>query len=207
MLGPVNDANAGWVLLARVVRPQGRRGEVLADIFTDFPETFTDRRQIFLRPTGGAPSSQLSEIRVESHWLHKGRVVLKFAHVDSIEDAEKLRGCEVVVTREDRMPLKDDAVYVSDLIGVSVVDISSGGDSIAGEIIDVEPEAAGPAMLVIRTPAGTERLIPFVRAYLHRLDITASRLEMVLPAGLLAMQAPETEQERLTHAQDREEPG
>jgi 16S rRNA processing protein RimM len=102
----------------------------------------------------------------------------------------------VVIPREERMPLEGDAVYVSDLLGVRVIDVSRGGAEDAGEITDVEPEAAGPAMLVIRTPAGDERLIPFVRAYLRKIDLEAKRMEMELPPGLLAMQAPLTEQER-----------
>jgi 16S rRNA processing protein RimM len=193
--------HATWVLLARIVRPQGRRGEVLADIFTDFPEHFTERNRLFLRPPPGTGLETMRETRVESHWLHKGRVVLKFAQVDSIADAENLRGFEVVVPREERMPLEGDAVYVSDLLGVRVIDVSRGGAEDAGEITDVEPEAAGPAMLVVRTPAGDELLIPFVRAYLRKIDLEAKRMEMELPLGLLAMQAPLTEQERLSEPQ------
>ena len=147
----------------------------------------------------------MREAKVESHWLHKGRVVLKFAQVDSIADAENLRGFEVVIPREERMPLEGDAVYVSDLLGVRVIDVSRGGAEDAGEITDVEPEGAGPAMLVIRTPAGDELLIPFVRAYLRKIDIEAKRLEMELPVGLLAMQAPLTEQERLDNPSQRTE--
>jgi 16S rRNA processing protein RimM len=190
---------AGWVLLARVVRPQGRRGEVLADIFTDFPQSFAQRGRLFLRPPAGTQPVVMTEVKVESHWLHKGRVVLKFSHVNSITDAEQLRGFDVVVPQEERIPLGDDAVYVSDLLGAQIVDISRGGAEQAGVIIDVEPEGTGPAMLVIRTPAGDELLIPFVRAYLRKIDIDAKRLEMELPEGLLAMQAPLTEQERLAH--------
>ena len=132
----------------------------------------------------------MQEAKVESHWLHKGRVVLKFSRVDSMVEAEKLRGFEVVIPREERMPLEGDAVYVSDLLGVRVIDVSGGGATEAGEITDVEPEGPGPAMLVIRTPAGDELLIPFVRAYLRKMDIEGKRLEMDLPAGLLAAQAP-----------------
>src|SRR6202034_4158874 len=113
-----------------------------------------------------------------------------------IPDAENLRGFEVVIPREERMPLEGEAVYVSDLLGVRVIDVSRGAED-AGEITDVEPEGAGPAMLVIRTPSGDELLIPFVRAYLRKIDLEAKRLEMELPVGLLAMQAPLTEQERL----------
>ena len=192
--------HATWVLLARIVRPQGRHGEVLADIFTDFPEHFAERKRLFLRPPVGA----LLDARVVSHWLHKGRVVLKFAQVDSIADAENLRGFEVVIPREERMPLEGDAVYVSDLLGVRVIDVSRGGAEDAGEITDVEPEGAGPAMLVIRTPGGDELLIPFVRAYLRKIDLEAKRMEMELPLGLLAMQAPLTEREQLAEPRSTE---
>ena len=176
-----------WVLLARVVRPQGRRGEVLAENFTDFPQEFSRRKRVFLRL---GDSSAMRETRVESHWLHKGRVVLKFAEVDSITAAEELRGWEVVIPLAERMPLEDDAVYVSDLLGMHVIDTSRDGAD-AGEITDVEPEGTGPAMLVIRTADGDELLIPFVRAYLKKVDIAARRLEMELPEGLLSVQRPE----------------
>jgi 16S rRNA processing protein RimM len=179
-----------WVLLARIVRPQGRHGEVLADIFTDFPEHFAQRKRLFLRPSAKGQADAMREVKVVSHWLHKGRVVLKFAQVDSMTEAENLRGFDVVIPREERMPLAGDAVYVSDLLGARVIDVSRGGFTDAGEITDVEPEGPGPAMLVIRTLAGDELLIPFVRAYLRKMDIEGKRLEMDLPEGLLAVQAP-----------------
>jgi 16S rRNA processing protein RimM len=188
-------ADSSWVLLARIVRPQGRSGEVLAEIFTDFPERFAERQGLYLRPPTGAPTAAMRQAKVEAQWLHKGRVVLKFSHVASIADAENLRGFEVVIPREERIPLEGDAVYVSDLLGVRVIDVSGGCAEDAGEITDVEPEGAGPAMLVIRNQAGEELLIPFVRAYLRRVDIEGKRLEMELPMGLLAMQAPLREQE------------
>jgi len=177
-----------WVLLARVVRPQGRRGEVLAELFTDFPEQFPHRKQIYLRTEN---SSAMQKTRVESYWLHKDRIVLKFAGVDSISAAEELRGYEVVVPVADRVPLEGDSVYVSDLLGLHVIDISGVGNADAGEIIDVEPEGSGPAMLVIRAEDGEELLIPFVRAYLRKIDMPAGRVEMELPEGLLAAQRPD----------------
>jgi 16S rRNA processing protein RimM len=179
-----------WVLLAHIVRPQGRHGEVLADIFTDFPEHFAQRKRLFLRPPAQGQADAMREVKVLSHWLHKGRVVLRFSQVDSMAEAENLRGFDLVIPREERMPLSGDAVYVSDLLGVRVIDVSRGGSTDAGEITDVEPEGPGPAMLVIRTLAGDELLIPFVRAYLRKMDIEGKRLEMDLPEGLLAAQAP-----------------
>ncbi len=206
----LSEPAESWVLLARIVRPQGRRGEVLADIFTDFPERFAGRHGLFLRPPAGTPSPgtpsiDMREATVEASWLHQGRVVLKLAQVDSIADAETLRGFDVVIRREARMPLEDDAIYVSDLVGMRVVDVSNGGAQDTGEIVDVEPEGIGPSMLVVRTQAGNEVLIPFVRAYLSKVNVAAKRLEMDLPEGLVAMQAPLTEQERLAAQQAADE--
>ena len=176
-----------WVLLARIVRPQGRKGEVLADIFTDFPDRFSQRKRLFLRAPDG---SAMREAHVESQWRHKDRIVLKFLQVDSITEAETLRGFEVVVAPGERVPLEGDAVYVSDLVGLHVIDITPGVPEDAGEIVDVEPEGAGPAMLVIHAADGEELLIPFVRAYLRTVDLAAGRMEMELPPGLLATQRP-----------------
>lgn len=202
------EADDAWVLLARIVRPQGRRGEVLADSFTDFPERFAGREGLFVRPLSGGPAT-MRGAKVEANWLPQGRatgrVVLKLAGVDSITDAEALRGFEVVVRQEARIPLEGDAVYVSDLLSMRVTDVRQGAAAHVGEIIDVEPEGTGPAMLVVRTPDESEVLIPFVRAYLRKVDTAGKSIEMDLPEGLVAMQAPPTEQERLAAAPAEDE--
>lgn len=203
----MTNTEASWVVLARIVRPQGRRGELLADILTDFPQSFAQRKRLYLRALGpGIPNIAAAqraipekspeetnpvEATLEDYWLHKGRVVLKFAGIDSISDAEKLRNCEVLVPLAERMPLTGDAVYISDLIGAHVID----GALDVGEIIDVQPEGAAAAMLVVRTQTKDPALIPFVKAYLKRVDLTAKRVEMELPEGLLSIQAPLTVEE------------
>src|SRR5690242_20546910 len=95
-MNPESQTGAPWVILARLVRPQGRHGEILADILTDFPERFAERKRLFLvsRETSREP---VREALLESHWLHKGRVVLKFSGVDSINDADALRGLLVAI--------------------------------------------------------------------------------------------------------------
>jgi 16S rRNA processing protein RimM len=188
--------NASWVVLARVVRPQGRRGELLAEILTDFPNSFAQRKQLFLRSEGGEAGADVRPVVLEAFWHHKGRVVLKFTGIDSIGDAEPFRGFEVVVPLSERMPLTEDAVYVSDLVGARVMDVSRVPAEDVGEIVDVVPEGPGPAMLVLNTGAREPGLVPFVKAYLQRIDLAAKRLEMLLPEGLLAIDAPLTVEER-----------
>jgi len=125
-----------WVWLARIRRPQGRRGEVFAEILTDFPEKFAERRHLWLLqdPAAGAdtrvPATRAESfapqaVRLSNHWLHKGGVVLHFAGVDSISDAEKLAGTIVAIPREQRATVSEDAVYISDLAGCMLVDVAN----------------------------------------------------------------------------------
>src|SRR5690349_5178815 len=99
-------ASSGWVWLARVKRTQGRKGEVFAEILTDFPEKFAERRRLWLlRDPDVKLKSDVDdprEVELVHHWLHKGGVVLHFAGVDSISAAEELAGMIVAIPREER---------------------------------------------------------------------------------------------------------
>lgn len=189
-----------WTTLAHLIRPQGRHGEILADILTDFPERFAERKRLFLVASGtGGGVLPAREITLEKHWLHKDRIVLKFDGVDSINDAEALRGFDVVIPFSERAELDAGSVYISDLIGCEVVDVA-GGEISVGTIADVDREAS---LLVVRAAKGAEHLIPFAQAYLVNLDVTAKRVEMRLPEGLLEIDAPVTDKER----SELEQPG
>jgi len=184
-------SDADWAILARLVRPQGRHGEILADLLTDFPERFAERKRLFLvaSETSRTPAR---EVTLERHWLHKSRVVLKFSGIDSINDAELLRGLLVAIPASERAPLSDGAVYISDLIGGEVVNVSSSPASV-GTITDVDREAG---LLVVQPAGGGEILIPFAKAYLADIDVKGKRIEMRLPDGLLDINAPVSEEER-----------
>lgn len=180
-----------WTLLAKILRAQGRRGEVLAELLTDFPERFSDRRRLFLLP----PRSEAAhDVQLEEHWIPQGkiagRVVLKFAGVDSISDAEALRDFEVVIPREERMALEEDAQYIGDLVGCSLIDVANDAERTVGVVESVERAQGIAAMLVVRRHDGDELLVPFARAYLRRIDITAKLIEMALPAGLTSLNLP-----------------
>lgn len=184
-----------WVWLARVRRAQGRKGEVLAEVLTDFPEKFAERKRVWLLAgVGGGVSATAGEPRemeLVSHWMHKagqtGDVVLHFAGVNSISEAEALRGLIVVIPREERVALGEDAVYVGDLIDCALVDVASGAERLIGEIEDVDREAGPVALLVVKGVDGAEVLVPFAKAYLRRIDLDARRVEMTLPEGLVGL--------------------
>ena len=186
---PEQQPCAPWTVLARLVRPQGRRGEILADLLTDFPERFAERTRLSLLSSENSPAP-IREASLENHWLHKGRIVLKFAGVDSITDAEALRGLFVAIPASQRTPLTDGSVYIADLIGCEIFDLNTSKS--IGIITDVDRDAA---LLEVKTPRGEQALVPFAKAFLVTMDLAAKRIEMRLPEGLLDINAPITEEE------------
>ena len=194
---------AQWVWLARIRRPQGRKGEVFAEILTDFPEKFAQRRRLWLLKIEGAGAPGPSHlgtretkpidldprpVQLTNHWLHKGGIVLHFAGADSITAAETLAGLIVAIPLAERAPLGDGEVYIADLIGCALVDVAGEAPVEVGVIEDVDRTAGPVALLVVRTVAG-EVLIPFAKSYLRRLDLAARRVEMALPEGLAGLNA------------------
>jgi len=175
-----------WVWLARIRRTQGRKGEVFADILTDFPEKFAARRRLWL--LAEAASCAPREIELVAHWLHKGGVVLHFSGVDSISAAETLSGLIVAIPLAERALLAGDEVYIADLIGCTLFDVASQAPTSVGEIEDVDRTAGPVALLVVRGSTG-EVLIPFAKSYLRKLDLEGKRVEMALPDGLADLNA------------------
>ena len=191
----MTQISPAWIVLAHLLRPQGRRGEVLAELLTDFPERFEEQRRVYLAAPGfEGDSANAREAEVAGFWLpvgkNQGRIVLHFAGVDSISDAELLAGLEVIVPREERQALDEDSVYISELIGCTVYD----GASAVGRVDDVQfattadgsrrLEDAAP-LLAVTSPEGDEILIPFAKAFLVAVDIEARRIDMNLPEGLV----------------------
>lgn len=184
MTQKASDAPPSWLRVARIARPQGHRGEVVADLLTDFPERFATNPSVHLRAPGISLPSRSAV--VERSRLHQGRIVLKLAGCDSMNDAERLRDFDVVVPWEQRTPLSADAVYVAELAGCVLIDTRTGTS--IGSILDVDRESSNTELLVVQTAEGRELLVPFVRAYLPQLDLVARTLHMHLPEGLIELE-------------------
>lgn len=187
-----------WALLATLIRPQGRKGELLADLLTDFPDRFHERKRLFLLPPAQL-GTRAREVQLEDFWLLRNRLVLKFEGVDSINDAEALRGFDVAIPLAERAPLEPGSAYISDLVGCTVFDLNRDGAEV-GEIVEVDRESSNADLLVLRRRgmrgAAGEVLIPFVRDYLVAMDVAGKRVEMRLPEGLLEINAPLSEEEK-----------
>jgi 16S rRNA processing protein RimM len=185
---------AEFVTIARVAKTQGRHGEVAAILLTDFPELFETRRKLFAlgdsRKQIGTGNLARRPLELDEHWFHKGMVVLKFAGVDSISDAETLLGSEIQIPRSERAALGSDEFYVSDLAGCTVTD--SGRE--IGRIKDVQFGSGEAPLLVIE--GEKEYLVPFAAAYIEKIALEQKRLEMKLPEGLLELDAPLNQEEK-----------
>jgi len=173
--------------LARVRKTQGRRGEVAVELHSDVP----DRFRVGLRLFALSPDDSRRELQIEELWPHKGDLVLKFAGVDSMSDAEALIGCELQVPRSERARLEPGWNYVSDLIGCTVFD---AGCEI-GKIEDVQFGTGEAPLLIVS--AGSKRYeIPYAEAYLKNVDLEHKQIDMRLPEGMLELNAPLTAEEK-----------
>ncbi|MGA7928146.1 MAG: ribosome maturation factor RimM [Candidatus Sulfotelmatobacter sp.] len=188
------ETSGEFITLARVVKTQGRRGEVASEIYSDVPERFTAGMKLLALPR--EPERSRRDLEVEDLWPHKGLLVMKFAGVDSISQAETLVGCELQVPRSQRSELQPGWSYVSDLVGCSVLD---RGHEI-GRIEDVQFGAGEAPLLLVREAAARLLEIPFAEAYLDSVDVERKQVSMKLPEGLLQVNAPLTAEEKLEQA-------
>ena len=187
-----------FVTVARILRARGNKGEVAAELLTDFPERLPEIKEMFLRPENGARRG----ITLREFWVdrnHPGKCVFHFAGIDSINDAEKLRGLDVQIPFEQRAVLPSGSFFVTDLIGCSVFELPtmepavasspcslSAAPALLGKVRDVYfPGAGQPGtpLLAIDTATG-ELLVPLAEDICKRIDIVARRIEAQLPDGL-----------------------
>ena len=178
-----------------MVKTQGRRGEVASEILSDIPGRFVIGMKLLALPQ--EPEGHRRELEVEELWPHKGMLVLKFAGVDSISEAETLIGCELQVPRSQRSMLQSGWNYVSDLAGCSVLD----GDREIGRIEDVQFGAGEAPLLIVRDAKARLVEVPFAEAYLEGVDLERKQVRMKLPEGLLEVNAPLTAEEKREQAQ------
>ena len=177
-----------YISLARVLKTQGRRGEVAVELHSDVPDRFVEGMRLFALDESGTRR----QLQVEELWPHKGHLVLKFDGIDSISDAENLLRCELQVPQAERAELEPGWTYISDLAGCTVFD----GDREIGRLEDVQFGAGEAPLLIVRGKQKTPYEIPFAEAYLAKVDLAAKQIRMRLPDGMLEINAPLTEEEK-----------
>jgi 16S rRNA processing protein RimM len=191
-----------WVIVARILKPRGNKGEVAAELLTDFPERLTRVAEMYLRASGDAGTSEPRKTKLLSCWLsqnHRGQAVFHFEGIGSIGEAEKLRGFEILLPIEQRVSLPAGNYFVSDLIGCSVFEFSATSSAMAsspcslaeapallGSVRDVQflgEEISGTPVLEVETSSG-EVLIPLAEDICTRIAPAERRIEVNLPDGL-----------------------
>lgn len=175
------DLTGPLLTIARILRPQGRKGEVAAEILTDFPERFQQLPSAFLEVPGQAPKP----VNLERGWPHKGRIILKFAGIDSIESAERLRGLQVFIPWEQRTPLPPHHYYLCELCGCRVIWERQGRE--IGTVTEVE-STGGVDVLHVRPAEGkSEVLIPLAQEICTRIDLASRTIVIDPPEELLEL--------------------
>lgn len=183
------ETNGEFITLARVVKTQGRQGEVAAEVHSNVPGRFVPGMKLFAL---GKSEATRRELELEDIWPHKGLLVLKFRGVDSISDAELLVGSELQVPRAERRELEQGWTYVSDLIGCVVLDHARE----IGRLEDVQFGAGEAPLLIVANSAGKKFDVPFAEAYLEGVDVAQHQVRMNLPEGMLEINAPVTQEEK-----------
>ena len=164
--------------VARLLRPHGVRGEIAAEILTDFPERLTKLTEVWL----WSEKAAARKVSVQRCWLSPargGQAIFHFVGIDSVDDAEKLRGLEVQLPLSERVPLAAGNYYISDLTGCEVWE--AGATAPLGVVRGAS--TVGTPVLEVDTPVG-EVLIPLAVEICTRIDLKARRIDVALPDGL-----------------------
>jgi 16S rRNA processing protein RimM len=204
----LNRETPRWVLVARILRARGNKGEVAVELLTDFPERLTKLKDVYIGPAGGKMEPR--QVALKNCWLsqnHRGQAVFHFQGVNSISEAEKYRGMEILLPFEQRVTIPAGQYFVSDLIGCSVFENSvampvvasspcSLGEapSLLGTVRDVQipgEDFPGTPLLEVETSQG-DLLIPLAVDICTRIDTVARRIDVVLPEGLRDLNRPES---------------
>lgn len=185
----MSDSPAHRVTLARILRPRGRRGEVAAEILTDFPERLTKLKSVLLWDGRNSPR----EAGIRRCWLSEsrgGQAIFHFEGCDSISDAEKLVALDVQVPLQERFVLPVGNYYVTDLIGCDVFAAAhEKADCQIGVVRGVQftgENVAGTPLLILDSASG-ELLIPFAAEICTCIDVAARRIGISPPEGLLQL--------------------
>jgi 16S rRNA processing protein RimM len=164
------------VVIARAVRPRGLKGEIVAELLTDFPERFENVEELVLV----SPRGERTTKRLEDYWFQNDRVVLKLLGYDDVETAKELVGVEFAVPESERVSLPADHYYDWELEGCTV---KVGDDSI-GQVNSVL-KTGGAEILVVTGNSGKELLIPLVDSIVVEVDLARKTIVVDPLEGLL----------------------
>lgn len=164
------------VAIAKIAKSRGLRGELVADILTDFPERFDDLQQVLAVKSDG----EILKLEIEKFWFQNKRIVLKFAGYDSIEAAENLRNCEICIRESEAVELESDEFFDWELQDCAVETVEGVKLGTVKEVL----RTGGTEVLVVEGET-KEYLIPFAETICTEVDIENKRIKVDAPEGLL----------------------
>lgn len=168
------------VAVAHAVKTRGLKGEIVAELLTDFPERFADLSQLIVVARDG----QRSVVQLENYWFHQARVILKLAGYDTVEAANPFVGCDFAVPESRRVQLPEGQFYDWELEDC-VVETTTGEQ--IGRVRDVLRVGGGVEMLVVENAQEHEHLIPMVETIVVDIDKVGKRIRIDPPQGLLEL--------------------
>ena len=174
---PEKHSREDDVVIARIVKARGIRGEVACVLETDFPDRFSSLERVTVWMPDGARLS----LKVEDHWFHNARVILKFEGYDTMTAAQGLAGGRLVIAEGDLEPLAEGQFLERQVVGSEVV--TSDGRRV-GHVTRVM-RTGGTDLLVLKGDDGREQLIPFADEICTDVDVAAKRITIDPPDGLL----------------------
>jgi len=174
----MNDTD-DLILVAHIVKTRGLRGEVVADLLTDFPDRFENLDSLIGISSAGVKSS----LQIEEKWFHGRRLVLKLAGFDSIDEAKALVGYDLAVATEERVELPKDSYYEWELAGCQVETV---GGLLIGKVADVMRTGGGEILTVI-DEGGRDRMIPMASDIVVEIDKEKKLIRIDPPEGLLEL--------------------
>lgn len=168
-------AGSDLVLIARAVKTHGLKGEVVAELLTDFPERFEDLDQVVIV----SPQGEQKTRAIEDFWFQKDRVVLKLEGCDDVDTAKELVGYEFAVPESERVELEEDEFYDWELEGCTV----KVGDESIGQVRSVL-KTGGAEILVVSDETGKERLVPLAAQIVVEINPDTKTIVVDPPEGL-----------------------
>lgn len=179
---PAADDERAPVIVARAARVRGLRGEIVAEMLTDFPERFARTKNLIVI-CAQAPAR---EIELEKHFFQNNRVVLKLAGVDTIEAAQAFVGCEFGVPEAETVALPADEYYDWQLEGCRVETLAGLGLGVVREVLHT---GGVPVLLIADNAVGAERehLVPLAKTICTEVDTAAKLIRIDPPDGLLEL--------------------
>jgi 16S rRNA processing protein RimM len=204
-LSDPSKTNQRWVQVAHILRPRGNKGEVLAELLTDFSSRFSSMKTLYLGKSGNEPQAR----GLQNFWVdrnHPNHGIFHFDGSANISDAEKFRDYDIFLPWELRAELPAGKYFVTDLIGCTVFEIgddnvqlsspacdAARAPQVLGTVTDVSftgDAVGGTPLLEVATPQG-QLLVPLAEDICLRIDVLARRIEVKLPEGLKDLNAQE----------------